>query len=539
MASLKFELSADGASYRVVGVGLFGKNTEAVDIPAEYKGLPVTAIGDRAFYQLMKLRSVTIPDSVKSIGAYSFWRCFRMTDIVIPDSVTSIGAYAFQYCDGLTDITIPETVTAIEENAFAGCGILTIRCDATDKPAGWSDDWHGDTPVAWKVLPENQHLEFKLNGTGDAYSVAGIGAFEGVELELPEEYKGKPVVAIEKEAFSGCERLTSVTVPETVTRIGAGAFKGCKNLQSINVDAYNKAYSSIDGNLYNEDGTVLVQYATGKTDTSFAVPHGVTVIGNSAFFGVCALREVTIPDGVTKIGDNAFDSCKDIASVTIPDSVTALGFGAFFSCDRLRSVSIGCGVTRILPCTFGSCLCLEEIFIHKGIVKIDGSVFSRCTSLKGVFVDEDNPEYKSVDGNLYSKDGTVLIHYAAGKTDVSFTIPRGVAVIGDYAFSYCDRLMAVSIPDGVRSIGRYAFITCGGLTSAVIPEGVTDIGTYAFFSCTALKSVDIPESGSVIGSRVFSGCRRVTLHCAAAQKPDGWDASWSEGCPVVWDYKGE
>ena len=539
MASLKFELSRDKTSYAVVGVGLFGKNVEEVEIPEEYKGKPVTAIGERAFYQLMKLRRVSIPDSVSSIGDYAFWRCFRLDEFTIPSSITSIGKYAFQYCDGLSSVTIPESVALIGENAFAGCGILTVHCDATEKPEGWSESWRGDTPVAWRDIPQNQRLEFKLNDSDGTYSVVGIGKFDGTELEIPETYRDKPVTAIENAAFDNCEKITGVIVPESVTRIGESAFRGCKNLKSINVDAYNTEYSSIDGNLYNESGTTLIQYAAGKSDTSFEIPRSVTSVGNYAFFGVSALTDVTLHDGITNIGRWSFANCVGLSSVDIPDSVTDVGGSAFFGCERLARLTIGKGVRRIWSGAFGSCLSLPEVTIHKDITKIDESAFSRCTSLKRITVDEDNAEYKSVDGNLYTKDGKVLVHCAADNVGTSFTVPKGVTVIGAFAFSYCKSLTSVTIPDGVESIGRYAFISCTGLTDVVIPDSVTVIDKFAFFSCTGLSSAVIPESVTRIDSGAFKGCREATVRCAAAEKPAGWDAAWNGDCPVVWGYKGE
>ncbi len=515
MASLKFELSEDKTSYAVVGVGLFGKNVEAVEIPREHKGLPVTEIGARAFYQLMKLRSVIIPDSVSAIGDYAFWRCFRLDEFTIPSSITSIGKYAFQYCDGLSSVTIPESVALIGENAFAGCGILTIHCDATEKPEGWSESWRGDTPVAWRDIPQNQRLEFKLNDSDGTYSVVGIGKFDGTELVIPEEHNGKPVRAIRKGNYDGCEGITSLRLHEGIDIVEEEVLSKFKGLTSIEVDEYNGDFKSVDGNLYTADGEKLVQYAPGKADRSFAVPSGVTSIGAYAFSGVSALEEVTIPVGVGAIGGWAFAHC-GLKRVTVPGSVTKIGCSAFYSCEAMENVSLEEGVSNIAGSAFSGCLALTSINIPASVTYIDTSVFVRCYSLRSIQIDPDNPAYRMTDGVLYTKDGRSLLQYLAARQDTSFTVPEGVEVLEDYSFSCCKTLTAVSIGRGVTKIGRYAFFNCSGLTDIVIPVGVSTVEMLA-----------------------FRFCNNLTINCEAEEKPAGWSEKWNGDRPMVWGYKGE
>ena len=110
-------------TYRVVDCEY---NTTRVKIPSTYKGLPVTSIGDKAFYGCYKLKSVTIPDSVTSIGDEAFCNCEQLESVTIPDSVTSIGDHAFAECGSLTSIVIPDSVTSIDLDAFAYCSNLTM-----------------------------------------------------------------------------------------------------------------------------------------------------------------------------------------------------------------------------------------------------------------------------------------------------------------------------------------------------------------------------------------------------------------------------
>jgi hypothetical protein len=144
------------------------------------------------------------------------------------------------------------------------------------------------------------------------------------------------------------------------------------------------------------------------------------------------------------------------------------------------------------------------------VTSIDDSSFEYCCSLTSIEVDENNTAYKSIDGNLYTKDGKTLIKYAIGKTATSFTIPNNVTSIGSGAFSDCDNLTSVEIPNSVTSIGEYAFYECYNLTSVEIGNSVTSIGYGAFSDCDNLTNVTIGNNVTSIGYYAFSGCDNLT-----------------------------
>ena len=186
---------------------------------------------------------------------------------------------------------------------------------------------------------------------------------------------------------------------------------------------------------------------------------------------------------VTSIGSSAFEYCDSLTSVTIPDSVTSIGSYAFRDCDSLTSITIPDSVTSIGDCAF-----------------------EYCYSLTSITVDENNQDYKSIDGNLYSKDESYLIQYAIGKQDTDFVIPEGVTRICSSAFEYCDSLAFITIPDSVVSIGWYAFYNCDGLTSIFIPDSVTSVGGFAFAYCNSLTSVVIGNGITSMGDYAFVWC---------------------------------
>ena len=198
-------------------------------------------------------------------------------------------------------------------------------------------------------------------------------------------------------------------------------------------------------------------------------------IGDLTFWGCTGLTSINIPNTVTTIGGQAFWCCRGFTSVTIPNSVTKIGEWAFANCSGLISIAIPYSLTTI------------------GM-----SAFQGCTSLKEYIVSENNPLLKSIEGGLFSKDGTKLIAFPCNKSS-SYTIPNSVTTIDDNAFYDCTGLTFVNIPNSVTTIGRNAFGYCSGLTSVTIPNSVTTID-FAFFGCTSLKEYIVSENNSAYKS---------------------------------------
>ena len=201
-----------------------------------------------------------------------------------------------------------------------------------------------------------------------------------------------------------------------------------------------------------------------------------------------SLKSVIIKNGVTKIGDFAFFACNKPTSVWIPDSVLSIGESSFFGCRGLEKVTIPEGVKSIGNSSFNHCTGIDTIKISSSVESIGSKAFSGCTSLNDITVNSDNATYSSIEGTLFSKDGTELICCPAGKKGL-YSIPDGVVKIGAFAFNGCSGLTGVSIPDGVSIIDGYAFGGCSGLTSMAIPSSVTDIMINACNNCSKLSQI--------------------------------------------------
>ena len=183
----------------------------------------------------------------------------------------------------------------------------------------------------------------------------------------------------------------------------------------------------------------------------------------------------------------AFSGKSTITNIIVPDSVTSIDKEAFYGCTALDSIIIG-----------------------KGVTSIDASALFTCVHLTNISVSANNQRYKSVNGNLYSKDGKTLERYTPFKSETEFIIPDGVTAIGSGAFGYSVNLTSIIIPSSVTSIGASAFGACYRLTSIIIPDGVTSIGSGAFANCLTLASITIPDNVTSIGGNTFSHCYDLT-----------------------------
>ena len=303
--------------YKVIGQSItiteYTGNNAIVQTPASIGDLPVTAIGDRAFYGCKSLRIVTIPSSVTTIGDWAFSGCTGLMRInvetrniaymslagvlfdksgktlmfypagntgayTVPSSVTTIVNSAFFNCASLTSVNIPSSVTTIGGRTFFGCKSLTSinveeRNNVYMSIVGVLFDKDGKTLVCYP------------SGKSGTYTIPSS------------------VITIEDGAFFGCKGLTSVSIPSLVTAIGNWAFFGCTGLKNVSISS------------------------------------SVTTIGDWAFFDCTSLTSVTIPSSVIAIGNNAFSGCTNLTNVTIPSSVIVIKDEAFYYCN-LTSVTL-------------------------------------------------------------------------------------------------------------------------------------------------------------------------------------------------------
>lgn len=350
--------------------------------------------------------------------------------VIIPSTtnglpVTSIGEASFEDNFNLTSVVIPSSITNIGEDAFSDCYSLTSISIGTN--------------------------------------VVNIGSY----------------------AFQYCSKLGNVLVPASVTNIGVEAFASCTLLTNLTVTGPSLAYSSLNGVLFNQDGSTLVVYPQ-----AIAGPY-------------------LIPATVTNLAEYAFNQCTKLTSITTDNSLLSIGSAAFSGCLTLTNLILSDSLTTLAGAAFAFCTNLPSVAIPASVTNIQSGAFAQCFSLTNFTVASQNPAYMSTNGVVFDKNQSALIVYPAGLAG-SYLIPDSVTTIADDAFAYCTRLWNVSFPDGVTNIGIGAFYNCSSLTNAPLPANLVTIGPTAFFDCTKLQGLNIGHSVISLGTYAFGGCASLT-----------------------------
>ena len=230
---LKYTLNADGKGYTVTGRGTFSGSSLVIDL---YNNLPVTSIGDEAF-----------------------WSCKSLTSVTIGNSVTHIGSFAFEWCNKLVEVVNNSSLNITKGGSSIGCvGYYAIEVHTGES----------------KIVNYNDYLFYTYNGVN--YLVGYLG--DDKALVLPESYNGENY-EIYDYAFSYRYDITSVVIPKGVTSIGSSAFYSCDSLTSVTI---GKGVTSI--------GNYAFYYCTGLT--SVTIGKGVTSIGNYAFYYCTGLTSI-------------------------------------------------------------------------------------------------------------------------------------------------------------------------------------------------------------------------------------------------------
>ena len=377
----------------------------------------VNRIADSAFSGCESLTSVTIPQGVADIGNETFENCSSLTSIMIPDTVTTLGDNVFQSCFGLTNATIGNGVVSLGSGAFSSCYDLISVTLGNQVARIGSDAFEYCTSLTSLAIPANVLsigsgafagctglTAITVDPNNAAYS-SGDGVLfnqgQTILIQYPQAAAGAyaipgGVLNIAVGAFNGCVGLTEVTIPSSVTSgfspspvsgltgTGNSAFTGCTGLTAITVDPGNPAYSSVDGVLFNENQTTLLQYPEAKAG-AYTIPGSVTNISTAAFNGCRGLTNLVIPGSVGSVGASMFSGCYNLIGVTMANGVTSIGAGAFASDFALSSITIPNSVTNLGSEAFENCGRLTSVTIPSGVTSIGDYAFADCYGLTNVY----------------------------------------------------------------------------------------------------------------------------------------------------------
>ena len=395
--------------------------------------------------------------------------------IVIPGSVkvgedltftvVQIGGEGNGWKD-VTSVELPNTITTLAINAFSGSSITTLTLPQS-LTIITRTAFNSPPTTLEAIYVEEDNTTFKAVD-GILYSADGKQmimvparkTFESGVLTIPDK-----VEAVWPNSINENSNITKIKIPATVSDIPSHEWAPighhCPNFTTFIVASDNKKYSSKDGVLLSDNGSVLCIYPYGKKDISYRVPDGVTLITKHGIQNPLYLKTLNLNE-VHKLNYNAILNCDQLTEVTIPNSMEELE-GGFMYC--------------------------------KSVTK---------------YIVEDNSNYSSDDGIVFNKAKTALMLFPAAKTveNGEYKVPSGVNKIGQNAFSGCSTVKSLSIPQSVENIGMCAFRAMVNLESITFEEesNITKFDEGIFYGTNKLKKITLPTSLKTINKDAFYSC---------------------------------
>ena len=453
---LEYEKIEGKEEYRVKGEGDFDGGE--LIVPATYKGLPVTEVGEFAFSDL-NAQKIVLPESVQRVGYQAFSRC-SAKEIVLPQKMQSLGDAAFYYCMELQKINLPDGIDRVGDSAFSYC--ISLR----------------------EITIPDSVIEI------------GYEAFDHCSL-LTRVTLGKNLERIDY-AFFRCDRLFEVynrsvlPVAADGTNKYGGLAKNAKNLYEIGT-GYSKMGTTKNGVRYFADADKVYLLDYYGTETELTLPETILgkpcILPQYAFNGAESVRKLTVPGSIKNIPYTCFIGMPNLTELVLEEGVESIG-GSCFLGAGLTEVELPASLTSLAGRTFGA-----------NVTKIS--------------VAAGNPVYKSAGNCVIETASKTLVWGCAASV-----IPDdgSVTKIGSSAFSGCSKLKEITIPAAVKEIGGSAFYT-SGLEKVILSEGVEIIGMHAFSYCENLKEINIPSTVKTIYTSAFYAANVERAEFAAA---DGW-----------------
>lgn len=475
------------ASVTVIGSFAFC-NSAITKVQFEEGGEQALVIEESAF-ENVKVTSMKIPARATTIGNYAFARLSELNSLTFEDGsneALTIGEYAFAMYDATTRFSDANTLSSIYKSQLTGV----------------------EFPARLKKI--------------SAYAFA-YAAF--TEIVIPEG-----VTEVENYAFTRNASLTSVSLPASLTTLGArntdGAqvsmhvFDKCEKLVSVTISGDNEYYQTKDGVLY-------IEVDNNPTELFFSP------IKNTGNNGV-----VDIPATVSKIWDNAFYENNGITSITFSQGLNGsldIGVSVFEGCKTLQNIQLPYGVTTIGTNMFKNCVALTSIEIPASVSLLQTNAFVGCSALTEIKFAETPADKEEIALELedYYQENISNGYYTSkidfyvfnGCSNIStITLPSRTTKIGERAF-WKAKITSVTIPANVTSLGVRAFAECSKLASVTFAgDKLTAIPEYAFEKCYALNTISIPGSIATIGESAFDGCRTLNT------------VNFSEGLETIESY---
>ena len=493
---------------------IFGGSMPATIKELSLLDASLTSLPEYTFANCSGVKTVIIPSAIKTIGDYAFKGCTSLSNVVVSGSsdkesgadlskIENIGENAFDGCSSLITVTLGSKLKSIAQFAFTGAGItkLSIPDSVSYIGQGILKDC---SKIGTLTAPYLGAMRSENGSVSYFFDDSVPNSLKSIEvLEFYDNIVGAG-------AFRGCTKITSISIPSSVTIISENAFRECESLGAFD-------FSNIET---IGDGAFFDCKALKNIDLT-----NVVVVGNSAFGRCTSITKVALTNALD-IGKNAFEGCTSLANVTFGENTFSIGETAFYE-TAIKSIELPEGLEKIQSYTFGLCASLEkvqlpstlkeigdgaftgtaitEISIPEGIEYIGGFAF-KATPLKALVIPKGIQNFGAniVAGcNSLESIEMPLIggFYSSNRTVYEY--------LYDYN-SFPESLKKITISDSTDGyIPSNAFSNSNYIEEVIIEEGITSVDWEAFYNCTELRYVSLPSGVYYVDSSAFENCYRL------------------------------
>lgn len=329
----------------------YSNGTDISITSTDFDGIPIVGVSENAFHNNTRITSLSLPSSVEKVESGAFWKTSNLKNITFADKgkgLKSLEMYAFADCSSLESIDLSNaSLTEIPKKAFENCTSLrSVKLPPTV------------TKIAEDAFSGCRNLE-EITGLSDC-SITEIGtdAFYGCSKLKSLDFSSATFTTLPEKAFSGLRGLTALTVPKTLTTVGAQAFSSCEkieevtglsdcNITSLGESAFASCTNLKRADLSKSSFAVLPARAFYQdTELSFIkMPSVLKEIGKDALYGCESVSKLDLTDtALTTIGEYGLGGMSSLMYIDLPDTVNSVGANAFDLTRRLDSSD-----TALLP----------------------------------------------------------------------------------------------------------------------------------------------------------------------------------------------
>lgn len=335
-----------------------------------------------------------------------------------------------------------------------------------------------------------------------------INSYKGGDstIDIGEAFPEATAIIISSWAFYCNDTLMEVRFPKTLTSIGSWTFSECSNLQTVTFAP-------------ETEHLVLGELAFSNCNNllKLELPEGVVSIPDFLCNMCSSLQSVTIPEGCMFIGEYAFGGCESLRSVRIPSSCTAIGNNAFEGCSMMSSlvfdVADDSGQTFTLGASsFADCSALTTIGLPVGCTNIPEYAFKGCSRLKMITI----PDTCTFIGECAFSECSMLNQMNSSAKN-ELILPAFCESIGESAFSGCSSIKNVVIPEACETLGSNAFGLCDALDMVTFQNPDTTIGDNAFWQSDDSSDFVICCTGN---GKVQEYATKNELNCTVLVEPE-------------------